>query len=226
MRLKTHFLLATVISTLLCLPAPACSHDDRAKSGSEVDWNSFKPIEMQGLRSSSLEELGEQAGFQVVLPSYLPEGMSKTFLLSSQDIPVERGRAFIGLAPTLDSGAPTMQIDENLRDPSGPEPKYGSGFEVSRIGQTDIGCSIHITSNGELQAVGRTPPPGGATRDPELYPNLSCEWADGDLEYLLQFAWKLPEPVPGSITPEMREEAMKVIASMIENPYIVDSSSS
>ena len=38
MRPKAHILLAAGILTLLCLPAPACSHDDGAKSGGEVDW--------------------------------------------------------------------------------------------------------------------------------------------------------------------------------------------
>lgn len=225
MRLKTHFLLAAIVPVLLCLPAPACSHDDGAKSGGEVDWNSFVTMEMQGLGSSSLQELNEAAGFQFVLPSYLPEGMSKTFLLSSQDPRPDPGRAFIGLAPILDSGAPTIDINENLRDPSEPEPKYGNGFEVVRVGQVDIGCILRITSNEELEFFGRGPPTAGPTRDPELYPSLTCEWASGDLEFQVGFAWKLPEPVPGHITEETRDEAMRVIASMIENPYIAGTSS-
>ena len=205
---------------LLSFAAVACQSD--SVGGSDpVDWNAFSSMEKAGLRTSNLEELNEVAGFHVVLPTYLPEGMSKTFFLSSQESRTETGRAFIGLAPIPDSGAPTIQFDERLRDPSEPEPKYGAGFEVTRVGETDVGCSIHITGNEELEAVGGyTPSPVHLTRDPGLYPTFICEWVNGGVSFLVQVAWNLPEPAQGGIAPGMREEAMKVIASMIEDPYI------
>jgi len=40
------------------------------------------------------------------------------------------------------------------------------------------------------------------------------------LHLIVTFSWSLPEEIPGLITSDMRDEAMKVVASMIEDPYI------
>jgi hypothetical protein len=45
-------------------------------------------------------------------------------------------------------------------------------------------------------------------------------WDTDKMEFDLHFRWGSPQPVPGEIAPERRAEAMKVITSMIEHPYI------
>jgi len=227
MRPRARLLPAAVAFVLLCLLAPACSHDGGAKSGGEVDWDSFQPLSGPGIRDTSLGELKEVAGFDLVLPSYLPEDMSKTFVLSTHVDPSlwPDDQAHISLIPEPGSEAPGIAIEENLRDPSEPAPIYAAGFEVNRIGNTEVGCSTMALGPGMVVG-GATPSAGEPTRDPERFPVLVCEWVEHDLAFRVSFAWDSPEPVPGELAPERREEAMKVIASMIENPYIAGSPSS
>ena len=64
----------------------------------------------------------------------------------------------------------------------------------------------------------RSQTPVQPTPDPERSPILMCAWDTDSLYFNVDFYWELPEP--GDVTPDMREEAMKVVISMIEDPYI------
>jgi hypothetical protein len=208
------------VMTILGLALLGCgSHEPGGGQG--VDWDSFQPLSGPGIRTTSLEELQQAAGFELVLPSYLPEGMRNTFVLSTHVDPSlwPDHQAHISLLPQPGSGAPGIGIEEDLRDPSEAEPEYASSFEVARIGNTDVGCSIEILGPG-MAVGGATLSAGEPTRDPKQYPILVCEWVGEELSFRLLFSWESLEPVPGQIAPERREEAMKIIASMIENPYI------
>jgi hypothetical protein len=104
------------------------------------------------------------------------------------------------------------------------EPEVGSApvDELTKIGQITVGC--YGTNDWATSPPGATPSPGVVdipgltiTPGPTINPQYDCLWDTGELRVEVLFRWWLP--LPGPLTPEMREEAMKVVRSMIEDPY-------
>jgi len=60
-----------------------------------------------------------------------------------------------------------------------------------------------------------TPAPG-EPREVELI----CSWDTPQLHVQVSFSWTVTEPIPGLISTDMRDEAMRVVTSMIEDPYV------
>lgn len=201
---------------LLSLLGPAC-RSDKAVGGGGVDWGSFTPVAPPGEEALDIGDVESETGLPLVLPSYLPEGMSKNLIVSPPENNTgeeEYVEIRVTLFPERREGL-RIYINESLREPGTPQSVYPSRSELAKIGQTDVACWVEPA---QLLAF-PTPPPPQPTEDPDRYPWLVCMWDTDKLEFDVHLRWGSPQPVPGEIAPERREEAMKVIASMIENPY-------
>ena len=169
----------------------------------EVNWGEFTPMQREGFRDSSLQEMADSVDFRFVLPSCLPKGISRSFLLSTQwpQESVTQGVAGLTLFPAEGSSAPGVQIVESL----------SSGMHLEPDSNTEVVLDTLVECVSIPPGIGFDTSTSGAM--------LSCRWYKDDIEFRVDCAWE-SSPSPGQVSPEMREEAMKVIASMIEAPYI------
>lgn len=233
--LKLRGVFATFVLLISALFSEGCHHE--APGTNSVDWGTL--VQFPVSDGLSVDKLQQQVGFKLVLPSYLPQEMrvyhasgaqtASTFPWASKENSWE---ASISISP-LPSGGDELniQIAERQRqaDDLPLDPAYIDDATTT-IGQTTVTCHL------EPQELLMTPPPtpeqlimpdseGTPTSiflSPEsaLYPNYLCFWETDNLRLTVHFIWSLSEPLPGLITFDMREEAMKVVASMIEDPYI------
>ena len=205
--------LAIIILVLLAAPLlEACAGG--SSSGGEADWSSFSTLDRPWLTASSLDDLSRKAGFRFVMPSYIPPGVSHTFLLSSQIHLISEGEGWVSLMP--DDNAPrdvqvSIQIDESVRPSwAGRATSYGDDHDVHRIGGILVAC---LTDEPDERWP--TPVPG------EGYPaSLTCMWDTEQLDFRLQFGWRTEGGATPEVTAERRDEALEVITSMIEDPYV------
>jgi hypothetical protein len=204
--------LAIIMLGLLAAPLlEACAGG--SSSGGEADWSSFSTLDRPWLTASSLDDLSRKAGFRFVLPSYVPPGVSHEFFLSSQ-VPGLEGGGSVSLIPDDNASRDIqigIQIDEDLRPSWIPRATgYSQDYEVHRIGGILVGCLTE-----EPNETWPTPAPN------EGYPaGLTCGWDTEQLLFRVQFGWRTESGATPEVTPERRDEAMKVITSMIEDPYL------
>jgi hypothetical protein len=181
-------------------PSPTQPTESAANSpGSSVDWSAFVPIEGGDLRYSTMDEMENIAGFDFVLPSYLPPNISRTYLIASQmavDGATE-GRAGIVLFGIPGTDAPQIGVIEAIPTP-GTQPVYDPA-NVQIVNGTEVECrAISLALLGDPAAV--------------YYP---CSWVSQGLDFAVDFTWP-SSPEPGKVTSQMRDEALAVISSMIE----------
>jgi hypothetical protein len=207
-------LVTTTVVLLVVFPllVEACAE---GSSAGDADWSSFTAIERPGLIKSDLDDLSRKAGFRFVLPSYVPPGVSHEILLSSQIELSSRGSGSVNLIPDQTASRDIqigIQIDESLRPSFIPRTtSYGHDFDVHRIGAIDVGC---LTV--EADETWPTPVPN------EGYPaGLTCEWDTEELVFRVGFGWPTESGATPEVTPQRLEEVLKVITSMIEDPYVV-----
>lgn len=222
MRVLSYVLLA-MAAAALGLTAAACGSGNGGGTPNQPDWRQFGPLPpAEGQKSANLTlgEMYDRAGFPLVLPTYLPDSMSIYFRddigQAADTLAVE---AQIFLVPKDDSGGPNIAIYESQAGsaPQAAEPCDPADCETVEIGTTSVVCRVVIPDPGV--AVSQPPPP--TSTPPENNPRLRCQWESGGLSLQTEFGWLLDEPVPGGVSTEMRAEAMKVVTSMIEDPYIV-----
>lgn len=164
----------------------------------------------------SIEEMERIAGFPFIFPSYLPEGIDDRMVLSvwAGGEETVAGVPFIGdpeesvLIYSKRPDAPGILITERrLLSPRGyPEPLYRQ--ESHTIGGIDVLCAVE-------NSIGLANNPF-----PELV--FLCDWEIEDREFEALFSWTVGSPTPGDIAEGMRQEALKVIQSMIEAPIQAD----
>jgi len=206
------------LAAVLVLVAAACTS---STSGAKVelagqrftivsDESWFEPV-------ASVEEMERVAGFPFIFPSYLPEGLGDKMKLSAW----AGGEATVGGVPIKDDpnesvliyskrpDAPSIAITERkpLSPEAYPEPSYG--LEAHTIGGTDVSCYVQ-NSPGEVN-----------TPFAELV--FLCEWVIEDRGFQVGFSWTGESSTPGYIAEDMRQEALKVIQSMIEAPVQIES---
>jgi hypothetical protein len=221
--LQRASLVAAVL--LLSLLGVGC-RSDKAVGGGKVDWSSFTPVPPPpGVRALNIGDVAGETGLALVLPSYLPEGVGKRFVISVSEYNIGEVQ-YIGVTVTL---FPTSRDDlgiyidesklktgEPTPEPGVPRRAYPPDSQLAKIGHTDVACWVEVAQHSGLP----TPPPPQPTEDPERHMIFRCGWYTAELLFDVDFVWGSPEPVPGEIAPERREEAMKVVTSMIEDPYI------
>lgn len=212
---------------LACLSPIAC--DSKHASDLEVDWQTMAatPSFYDGSDTVlTVEGLQDQSGIRLILPSYLPSGIA-SYTAIWEDY---SSRAIIRIVkvPPLSEDPVEVEIIESAKQASGSERYQGMPTPVQEarsFDDTDVACRL------EPQSLLQTPRPtpqiissGGITVTEvvpaaDSTPEMICHWSAWDVEVSVTFSWTLPEPIPSLITPEMREEAMKVVRSMIEHPH-------
>jgi hypothetical protein len=234
-RARSSMLIAVCVPMILALSA--CTHHEGSKAGSDV-WSGL--IAMPPSDGLTVNELQQQTGFQLMLPSQLPEEM-KTYEASSDSLN-DRFLASVRISPapsppgaqpgrtkTPVKARPAIEITERLHKPNESADDPYLVQESRRVGNTLVTC--HIEPNTALWA-----PPGAFPTIPDMTPlppeiwppsvdnvvnpSYVCHWETKQLDVSLEFHWLLDKPVHGLITSDMRDEAINVVTSMIEDPYV------
>jgi len=208
-RFGVSTLVAVMSLTLVMVTAACSSSTDSTENAS--GWRNF--VAYSGVNPSqrvtavpinSVDDMERIGGFPFVFPSYLPEGMSNKMTLgalvqareAAGAEPLQRER--IGILP--ESGdSPLIAIEEELANCNPP-----SCLDFRQVNSETNGQTI-----GDTKVTCETP-----TLFDDL-PRLECDWRVGDKWFKASFQWTVDGATP---TEEMRQEAMKVIKSMIVAP--------
>jgi hypothetical protein len=192
-------------------------HNDKAVSGVAVGWKTFVPA---GQPALTINELNGATGFSFHLPSYLPRGITNAYIASADHVgagnqQAVHARVQVFRSP-LSPGGPDIEMTEWLLEANRFYRENTLGLQFIGIGQTTVACYLGPSAYLE------TPPPPDL--DPMLgggrNPSLACYWDGDELHFHVAFFWSVAQPLPGLITQDMRDEAMKVVTSMIEDPYV------
>lgn len=203
-------LLATAALALLA-GASACTS---STGGAEVELAgrrfTIESSDQSPHSLHSIEEMERIAGFPFIFPSYLPEGLDDRMKLSvwAGGEETVAGVPYTGdpeesvLIYSKRLDAPGITITERkLAFPEDYlEPWYGR--ESHTIGGTDVLCDVYT---------------------PWDYVDLLCHWVIEDRGFGASFTWAVGSPTPYFIAEDMRQEALKVIRSMIEAPIQIES---
>jgi hypothetical protein len=171
-------------------------------SNPPVPWPTPVPI-------GSIAEMERVAGFTFVFPSYLPEGMGNTIMLDASEgaSVTENGvvtkvgpEEEVGI-PRKDQAAPSITIEEQAKPFPADFPDSSESVEYVTVAETEVGCKASPAPNGD-----------------ELNPVLKCDWLVGDRGFRVFFQWTVKQAIPGYVTEDMRQEALKVVESMIVAP--------
>ena len=209
--------LLFVACLMLVMIVAACrSSADSANEG--LKWRDFDVVPFMSERHpiKSIEEMERTGGFAFVFPSYVPEGMDKKMSLNAwvyggevangeskiqgESMMIHRGRA----------ESPIITIAEEIHSvPSGAlviERDFSSSDRVQdiTIGDTNVFCEL-LPLSLDLGT-------------DERHPRLECNWRAEDWRFSVSFDWSVTTPMPDDITEEMRQEAMKVVESIIVAP--------
>jgi len=162
----------------------------------------------QGIQSYSVEEFKNETGHEVILPSYLPTGGIYQYMLSDTS---QSGRfvADLSIIPSPQTDSPVISLQEKERSPGEPIPRYGGEYETTVVGKTTIACETLGPDSG-FPGNFNSPVPGS----PSPKQSLLCLWDDQSLSYEAQFGSRSE-----TVDQQLKDEAMKVITSMIERPY-------
>ena len=210
MHTRLTIIALAVASLMLALTGTACRSSSSGTEGNSPDWGSFVevPDSEYPTPTASIEEMERVGGFPFIFPSYLPEGMERKMVLGAwaQTVSVFDGVRKIGgpgeevaIYPTrLD--LPYISIEERMAPFPESFPRSSTDVEHISIGNIEVACETHS--------------PSGEDR----FPVMQCDWLTGEIGVSILFSWDLERAIPGLITEEMRQEAMKVVESMIAAP--------
>jgi len=203
-------LLVVATSLMLAATVMACRSSSSGTEGNSPDWGSFVEVSDSEYPTptASIEEMERVGGFPFIFPSYLPEGMERKIVLAAwaQTVSTFDGVRKIGgpgeevaIYPTrLD--LPYISIVERMAPFPESFPRSSADVEHINIGNIEVACETHSPSNDDR------------------LPVMQCDWLTGEIGVSILFSWDLERAIPGLITQEMRQEAMKVVESMILAP--------
>jgi hypothetical protein len=191
-------------------------HNDKAALGVAVDWKTFVPADQADL---TIDELDRDTGFSFHLPSYLPRGITNAYIASAEQESAGNQQAVHAMVRVFRSpqipGGPDIEMSEWLLEADKFSGENTLGIQLAEIAETAVAC--YLEPGFYLE----TPPPPDF--DPAVgggrNPSLVCYWDRDELHFHVAFRWSVVQPLPGLITSDMRDEAMKVVTSMIEHPY-------
>jgi len=202
--------LMALASLMLAATVMACRSSSSGTEGNSPDWGSFVavPDSEYPTPTASIEEMERVGGFPFIFPSYLPEGLERKIVLAAwaQTVSTFDGVRKIGgpgeevaIYPTrLD--LPYISIVERMAPFPESFPRSSADVEHINIGNIEVACETHSPSNDDR------------------LPVMQCDWLTGEIGVSILFSWDLERAIPGLITQEMRQEAMKVVESMILAP--------
>jgi hypothetical protein len=187
-----------------------CHSQAPESSNAHANWESVS-VTMASTPLPSVHDITKEIGFAFVLPAYLPQGMSNTLhLMASPSADSPGGAspitASIALFPVDPTTGVWIDIDETPHNQENLYQDYPPSSQHVLINKTDVACWEEDTT-----PVSPTP-----TSNLHAYPRITCGWATEKIDFLVDFRWKMAKP---TVTPEMRDEVMKVVTSMIEEPY-------
>lgn len=189
-----------IASLALVAFSAACTSSTGSRDASvrgNVNWSQFTPMRAQGLKDSTLQELENSVDFPFVLPSWLPDGLSKTFFLSTQ-VSGSLNYAGLELFPEQGSSAPQISIEERTALPN---EHLAPGPDIQTISGTLVDCTVVTLGVGfNTSTVGTI---------------LRCTWVEDSVDFEAEFKWRFGTSKPEDVTPEMKRQADQVIASMI-----------
>jgi hypothetical protein len=203
--------IALALTSLLLVTMAAACTSWTGGSENASGWRDFVivPNSPDANPVGTIDQMERIGGFAFVFPSYLPDGMDNKIMLDAWaqttgtiDGVVEKG----GPGEEVDicrayADAPCITIGEIAQPFPNNFPISGEELEHITIAATDIACLATAADNGD-----------------NLKPAFSCDWVAGDRAFRIVFDWKVDHAIAGHITEEMRQEAMKVIESMIVAP--------
>jgi hypothetical protein len=224
---------ALVAATLVlsCFLGLSCDSKEAEHSSADV-WAEMFPM------GSSIDELAQQTSFKLLLPSYLPQEMRIYDASGDQTaggivwLSKENSwEASISISPFPSRWAELdIEITERQRQADDLRIDPPPFEELTTIGQTTVTCSLQphellmtppptpeqlIIRSSDGTSISIVRSPGSA-----LAPSYLCLWDTDKLHISVEFLWSFSDPLPGLITSSHRDQAMKVVASMIEEPYI------
>lgn len=212
MHARFTFIVLALASLMLVTAAWACSS---SSGGSEPasEWRDFQvvPWLKESHPISRIADMEREGGFAFVFPSYLPQGLDNKISLRAWAQTQGVARIEIKdseeglLIYAKDTNCPQIIITEDVRSVAGGTPGPVSTFEP-------------VARNGELDIAGTKVQCETSTAVEDVNPMLECKWMHEDISFDALFAWRVQTPIPGLIDEQMRQEAMKVIESMILAP--------
>jgi hypothetical protein len=191
----------------------ACSPQPLVGNGGIPKWHEFTVVKDEDpfFASSSyksVEEMEKVGGFAFIFPSYLPEHMSPkmnvyaarpSITLNGETTtygPFEEIAIFRGVYD-----APYITLSQQLP----PLPDHGIATKDAAFTSDIAGQSVWCVAEDPANEGG-------------VNPILECEYLMQDRAFHFLFQWRVDKPVEGLVTDDQREEALKVITSMIEAP--------
>jgi len=205
--LRPSSALLVALSTVLVLLAGACRPSADTAGEVELAGQRFTIVLDDEWPYSvvSIEEMERIGGFPFIFPSYLPEGMDGKMELSAWP----GGEETVGgvqyetypkesvLIYRKRVDAPGITITQRKPPFLEAYPDSTSAPESHTIAGTEVFCHVH---------------------NPWDHVVLLCYWLIEDRGFEALFSWTVGSPTPYFIAEDMREEALKVIQSMIEAP--------
>ncbi len=152
-------------------------------------------------RVTSVEDMERVGSFRFVFPSYLPPGMGEVQLDASADTGGLSGGPLrweqVAITPPPRNDSPIISIrEEDLTTCSSPPCFDGREIYLNASNETIDNTKIHCDTDSFLS-------------------QLECYWKTEDKWFDVTFTWGGNEPTP---TADAREQAMKVVESMISAP--------
>jgi len=195
--------LAIVAAVLI-----ACAHTPSSDSSAiELNGRRFTVVldDQSPLTVDSMEEMERVGGFPFVFPSYLPDGMDDKMSLSAwgggeatvKGIHVKGDPYESVLIYHKHLDTPSITITEEMRASPESDSARWIGRESHVIGGIDVRCDLMNPGDEVI---------------------LVCDWESDKREFEAMFRRTGGSPTPYSIPEDMRQEALKVIQSMIEAP--------
>jgi hypothetical protein len=177
-------------------PSPAATGDPSACN--EADWAHFVPMQGEGLKDSTLQELVDSVDFHFVLPSCVPYAISNNFLLSTQTVTNEN-QAGLFLYPEDMVLDPRIRITQALASTKLPE-------AVAPYADIEVVSGIRVVSTafpgpGEPRGIGTM---------------LRYHWVRDGVYFEIEFMWGPPSPK--EVSPDMKRQADELIQSLILAP--------
>jgi hypothetical protein len=202
--------LVLVVSLTLAVTVTACRSSADSKE-SPSGWRNFVvvPNPEDNAAVGGIAEMERIGGFTFVFPSHLPEGMGNKLMLHALQArsTTENGAARklgpeeVVAIPRGSGDSPNIAIGEMAEPFPVGFPDWSNETEHVTIAETDVGCRA-------------SPSP---SNDP-LSPILGCDWLAGDRGFRVWFQWAVEQAIPGYVTEDMRQEALKVAESMLVAP--------
>jgi hypothetical protein len=194
---------------LLCALALSCQSSQVAP-GTASPSTTAGPTPRDADTISSIHEIDNEIGFQLSLPSYIPETANPTFRVVKHSGNEDPRYVTQTLAFDPKEGSTPNAAIEILEERLAPGQTFVLTLPDEEVHDVD-GVEVHCTLDRLSSPV---------PLDPERHPEFSCLWNTGDLHFEVIVDFALPKPVAGAITADMHDDAMKMVTSMIENPYI------